>query len=134
MRSLVLFALVVVLTPFSQCAHAIDARIVQVRLPDEDVTVSYFESNPVFTVELRAKSASVEGVTFFVGNGGVAVELRAHPSDGLFFQGEKLPHGHVFKKGSTVKVLPGYKSPADLAPGTVYVHLPGVTFQVPDKK
>lgn len=40
----------------------------------------------------------------------------------------------MFKRGSTVKVLPGYKRTTDLAPGTVYVKLPGVIFQVPEKE
>jgi len=134
MRSLVLLTLTVVLTAGSPCVYGIDARIVQVRMPDEDVTVFYYESSPVFTVKLQAKSASVEGITFWVGNNGVAVELRAHPSKGLFFQGEELGAGHVFKKGSMVKVLAGFKRVADLAPGTVYVELPGVTLQVPGQQ
>jgi hypothetical protein len=133
MRSLALIALSAALISSSPLAHGFNSRIVQVRLPDEDVTAAYYEGDP-FTVKLYTKSASVEGVTFYVGNGGVAVELKAHPSKGLVFQGQLIDPPHVFKKGSTVKVLPGYKRVQDLAPGTVYVELPGVTFEVPEKK
>lgn len=111
-----------------------DTRVTRMLLPNDDVHVSYVESDRVFTVELRAKGILVEGVTLYFGNGEVAVELKADPSKGFLFQGKELAHGHVFRKGSTVKVLPGYKRPADLPPGSVYVELPGVTFVVPEKK
>lgn len=134
MKPLVLLALVVTLVSLSSHVHAIDSRVIRVRLPDEDIAAEYTETAPSFTVRLRAKSASVQAETLYVGNGGVAVELRAHSSKGFVFQGELLVPPHVFKKGSTVKVLPGYKRVEDLAPGTVYVELPGVTFEVPTKK
>ena len=102
-----------------------------VRLPDQDIKVSCGERRPIFTLTLRAKSASVEAVTLYVGNGGVAVELRADESKSAFFQGEKLEAGQVFKKESKVQVLPGFKRVEDLAPGTVCVELPGVTFELP---
>ena len=135
MRSAILTALAVLLVSFSapaQGADRIDSRVVQVRMPDEDVEIAYVERRECFTVELLAKSASVEGVNFYVGDGTVAVELEAHASDGIFLQGKtKLQDRHFFKKGATVKLLPGYKRASALAPGTVYVMLPGVTFEVP---
>jgi hypothetical protein len=133
MRSLVLLAPALAVAPFSPPVHAVDNHVIRVRLPDEHIVVGYVEGDP-FTVRLQAKNASVEGVSFYVGNGGIAVELRAHPSQGLVFQGELIDPPHEFKKGSTVKVRPGYKQVGDLAPGTVYVELPGVTFEVPGKK
>jgi hypothetical protein len=135
MRSFVLIALLAaVCSSSSPPAHGTDARVVYVVLPNEDVVAEYVESAPAFTVRLRAKSASVERIGFFIGDGAVAVELKAHPSNGFVFQGRELLPPHVFKKGSTVKVLPGYKRPEDLPPGSVYVELPGVTFEVPKKK
>ena len=133
MRSLAFIALAVAVGWSSPSAHGHNSRIVQIRLPDEDVTCGYYEGNP-FTVKLSTKTASVEGVNFYVGNAGVAVEFKAHPNKGLVFQGQFIDPPHEFKKGSTVKVLPGYKRVQDLPPGTVYVELPGVTFEVPDKK
>jgi len=137
MRSSVLISLVLLFGSFSPLVRGgdwIDARVVQIRMPNEDVELSYIERTECFTVALLAKSASVEGVDFYVGDGKVAVGLKAHTSEGIIFQGStKLPTGYVFKKGSTVKVLPGYKQATDLAPGTVYITLPGVTFEVPEK-
>jgi hypothetical protein len=134
MRSLVLLALAVTFAALSSHVHAIDSRVVRVRLPDEDIAAEYTETAPSFTVRLQAKSASVQAETFYIGNGSVAVELRAHSSQGFVFQGELLAPPHVFKKGATVKVLPGYKRVEDLTPGVVYVELPGVTFELPEKK
>jgi hypothetical protein len=134
MRSLVVFALAVTFASLASHVHATDSRVVQVRLPDEDIVAEYVETAPSFTVLLRAKSASIQGEEFYIGNSGVAVELRADPSKGFIFQGELLAPPHVFKSGSTVKVRPGFKRVGDLARGTVYVELPGVTFEVPEKK
>jgi len=133
MRSLMLLASVITVASFASHIHAFDDRVVRVRLPDEDIVAAYVEGDP-FTVRLWAKSASIEGVSFYIGNGGIAVELRAHPSQGLVFQGELIDPPHDFKKGSTVNVLPGYKWVGDLPPGTVYVELPGVKFEVPKEK
>lgn len=59
---------------------------------------------------------------------------NSKPFAGIFLQGKKIAHGHVFKQGSTIKVLPGFKRLGDLAPGAVYVELAGVTFEMPEKK
>jgi hypothetical protein len=82
MRSLVLIACLAALCSFSPPAHGVDARVVHVRLPNENVVAEYVEEAPVFTVRLRARSAEVKGISFHVGNGGVSVELKAHPSNG----------------------------------------------------
>jgi hypothetical protein len=120
--------------PLFPCPRAIDSGVIRVRLPDEDVTALYVEQAPSFTVALRAKDASVEATRFYVGDGVLAVVIWATGSEGIIFQGTKMISGSVFKKGSTVKVLPGYKQAADLTPGTVYVELPGVKFEVSENE
>lgn len=111
----------------------IDGRVTQVHLPAEDITLYYIEAKGAFTVKLETKHATVEGQTLYVGDGRVAVELIAHATDGIFLQGTNLRQGDQFRKGSTLKVRPGYKKASDLAPGSVYVILPGVTFELPGK-
>lgn len=137
MRSSVFIASVlqlVSLSPLVRGEDVVDARVVQVSMPNEDVELSYIERRECFTVALLATSASVEGVDFYVGDGKVAVPLKAHSSEGIIFQETtNLPTGYVFRKGSIIEVLPGYKRAADLTPGTVYVTLPGVTFQLPQE-
>src|SRR5262245_59522033 len=130
MRSLAFVATIFVLTAFAARSDGIDRRVYEVRLPDEDIVVGYYEGDP-FTVKLSATNPAVEGVQFYIGDGTLALQLVAHPSKGIFFQGVELLNGHVFKKGSTVKARPGYKQRSDLPPGTVYVVLPGVKFQAP---
>jgi hypothetical protein len=106
MKVRVFVALVVALAalaPHVRGRDGIDSRVLQVRMPNEDVELAYIENRQCFTVELSAKSVSVEGVDLYVGDGKVAVPLRAESSRGIFFQGKiSLPTGHVFKKGSTV--------------------------------
>ena len=112
---------------------SIDGRVTQVHLPAEDVTLYYIEAKGAFTVKLETKNASVEGQKLYVGDGRVAVELVAHTTDGIFLQGTNLRQGHQIKNGSTLKVRPGYKKASDLLPGSVYVTLPGVSFDLPGK-
>ncbi|AWM39933.1 hypothetical protein GobsT_16710 [Gemmata obscuriglobus] len=132
MRLLISAAAVAVLS-VSALADVTDARVVQVTLPNEDVTLSYVERSPQFTVELKAKDGAVEAPRVYIGDGAVAVELFAHPTNGIFLQDVKLKQGDQFKKGDTIKVRPGYKKAADLVAGDVYVKLPGVTFELPAK-
>lgn len=133
MRSLVLLTSLITLPLLSPQVYARDPLIIRVRLPDADVMAGYVEGDP-FTVRLYAQDVSVEGVSFYIGNSEIAIELRAHPSRGLVLQGQLVDPPYEFKKGSTVKVLPGYKRPADLPKGTVYVELPGVKFELPEDK
>lgn len=117
-------------SPINLVDDRISSRVVQVCLPVEDVQLSYNEGDP-FTVELKSPNASIEGIKFFIGDGQVALELKADPTDGILFQGKKLPHGYVFKTLAIVKVEPGFKKAKDLPPGTIYVKLPGVEFKIP---
>ncbi|QDV29194.1 hypothetical protein Spb1_10700 [Planctopirus ephydatiae] len=112
-------------------ADSIDGRVVQVRLPDQDITLSYVERKSGFTVELESNDGSVEGQKLFVGDGTVAIELVAHPSNGIFLQGNQYRQGDQFKKGSTIKLKPGFKKASALTAGDVYVVLPGVNFELP---
>jgi hypothetical protein len=114
-------------------ADAIDGRVIQVQLPNEDITLYYVEARAVFTVKLETRSTTMEGQRFYIGDGQVAVELVAHATDGIFLQTVKYKQGDQFKKGSTIKIQPGNKKAADLLPGDVYVTLPGVTFELPKK-
>lgn len=109
----------------------IDGRVTRVTLPAQDVTLLYIEARAVFTVQLKTERASVEGQRLYVGDGEVAIELVAHPTDGIFLQGVKYRHGDQFKKGSAIKVRPGHKKASELKPGDVYVVLPGVSFELP---
>ncbi len=113
-------------------ADSIDGSVVQVRLPNQDVTLSYIERKSGFTVELESNDGSVEGQKLFVGDGTVAIELVAHPSEGIFLQGDQYRQGDQFKKGSTIKVRPGFKKASALTAGDVYVVLPGVKFELPN--
>ena len=62
------------------------------------------------SVELRTPTASVRGTNFYVGDGRVAVPLQVITGRGIVFQGKtELEQGFQFRKGSAVKVLPGYK-------------------------
>jgi hypothetical protein len=124
---------VVSIPPPRSWADTIDGRVVQVKLPNQDVTLSYVERKGGFTVELETKDGSVEGQKLFIGDGMVAVELVAHPSNGIFLQGDKYRQGDQFKAGSTIKVKPGFKKASALTAGDVYVVLPGVKFELPNK-
>lgn len=116
---------------FPALGETIDGRVIQIRLPDEDVTLFYVGARAVFTVKLAAKTASVEAPKLYIGDGEVAVELLAHSTNGIFLQGAHLKQGEQFKSGSTIKVRPGYKKATALVPGDVYVTLPGITFELP---
>jgi hypothetical protein len=136
MRPSYLFASLIglVLLPLQHLqGDSIDGGVVQVRLPSQDVTLYYVERKGGMTVELKAESASVEGRKLYLGDGKVAIELVVHKTDGILLQGVEYRQGDQFKNGSTIKVRPGYKSAAALVPGDVYVTLPGVTFEVPEK-
>jgi hypothetical protein len=111
----------------------IDGRVIRVQFPNEDVTLYYVEALACFTVKLESDTASVEARRMYIGDGEVAVELTAHATDGIFLQKRNLMQGDKFKRGSKIKVDPGYKQAVNLSPGDVYVVLPGVTFQVPDR-
>jgi hypothetical protein len=63
----------------------------------------------------------------------VDIELVAHATDGIFLQGVAYRNGDQFKKGSAIKVRPGYKKASELKPGDVYVTLPGISFELPGK-
>lgn len=109
----------------------IDGRVVQITLPARDIVLSYNESREVFTVELKTEFASAEAASMYVGDGEVALELRADPTNGIFLQGDYLPHGTEIKKQAVIQVKPGYKLATELGPGDVYVKLKGVHFKLP---
>lgn len=109
--------------------ETIDGRVIQVQLSKHDVSVAYIERKGSFTVELETKDASIEGPRMYLGDGTIAVELIAHPTDGIFLQGERLQQGDKIKAGSTIQVKPGFKKVSELKPGDVYVKLPSVIFQ-----
>lgn len=90
-------------------AESIDGRVTQVALPVEDIHVSYVEAKGAVYVKLDARTASVGGTRFYVGDGKIAVELEARSSKGIFFQGrdDLLPQGSVIAKYSVIDVLPG---------------------------
>lgn len=112
--------------------QGIDSRVTKITFPAEDVVLSYGERAPVFVVGLTAAGASLEAPKMYIGDGEVALPLRADESKGLFFQGNiPLKSGHKFVKGSTVEVHPGFARAKDLDPGDVYVILPGVKFVLP---
>jgi hypothetical protein len=117
--------------PWPARGESIDGRVLQVELPDQDITLLYIEAREVFTVQLRTRSASVEGQKLYIGDGNVAIDLVAHPTDGVFLQGVKYHNGDQFKNGSTIRVRAGYKKASELKPGDVYVTLPGVSFELP---
>jgi hypothetical protein len=129
----VLFIAVVLGAPWQAQGDSIDGRVVQVQLPAQHVTLLYIEARAVFTVQLKTKTASVEGQKLYLGDGDVAIDLVAHPTDGIFLQGVNYHNGDQFKNGSTIKVRAGYKKGSELKPGDVYVTLPGVSFELPDK-
>ena len=79
--------------------------VVHVRLSKSDVGIFFVESSGGGMVELQCQSASVCGRTLYIGD-----RLRVD---------------------STISVRHGYKSVKDLAPGNVYVILPGVKFVLP---
>ncbi len=129
-----MFVALVAPSPTTAAVESIDGRVVQVVLPIDDVTLSYVETKGGMSVELKTSTASVMGTKFFVGDGVVAVELVAHPLNGIFFQGAtKLTSGFKFEKYSVVEVLPGYRRASELGPGDVYITLPAVTFKTPPK-
>ena len=129
----VMFIAVVLGAPWPARGDSIDGRVVQVQLPAQDVTLLYIEARAVFTVQLKTKTASVEGQKLYLGDGNVAIDLVAHPTDGIFLQGVNYHNGDQFKNGSTIKVRAGYKKASELTPGDVYVTLPGVSFELPGK-
>ena len=124
-------AVLVVGAPWPARGGSIDGRVLQVKLPPQDVTLLYIEAREVFTVQLKTRSASVEGQKLYLGDGKVAIDLVAHPTDGIFLQGVKYHQGDQFKNGSTIRVRAGYKKASELKPGDVYVTLPGVSFEMP---
>lgn len=108
-----------------------DGQVFQVQLPKQDISVSLLEAPSGCTVRLQTESASVEGQRMYVGDGKVAIDLMADPNYGIYLQGVKFQGS--FKNGSTIKLRPGYFQAANLQPGTVYVTLPGLTFELPEK-
>lgn len=117
-------------TPTLVLADA-DPGVVHVRLSKSDVGISFVESSGGMTVELKCQSASVCGRTLYIGDGSVAIPLTANNS-GIWLQGKsRYRQGDRFRVDSTISVRPGYKSVRDLAPGNVYVVLPGVEFVLP---
>jgi hypothetical protein len=131
--AVMLGAVLVVALPRAAQADSIDGRVVQVQLPAQDVTLFYMERQAVFTVRLTTETASVEGQRLYIGDGEVAIDLVAHATDGIFLQGVAHRNGDQFKKGTVIKVRPGYKKASELKPGDVYVTLPGITFELPGK-
>jgi hypothetical protein len=123
-------AAVVAAVPQLREEKSIDGRVVQVALPPQDVTLMFIEAREVFTVRLETPSASVEGRKLYIGDGDVAVDLVA-THQGLSLQGVACRQGDQFKKGSTIQVRAGYKKPAELKPGDVYVVLTAVFFKLP---
>ncbi len=109
--------------------ETIDGRVIQVQLSNHDVSVAYMERKGGFTVELETKESSIEGPRMYLGDGTLAIELVAHPTDGIFLQGEKLQQGDKIKAGSTIQVKAGFKKVSELKPGEVYVKLPNVVFK-----
>src|SRR5262245_58341346 len=97
-------AVVVMGAPWEARGDSIDGRVLQVQLPSQDVTLFYIEARAVFTVQLKTETASVEGPKLYLGDGQVAIDLVAHPTDGIFLQGVKHHNGDQFKNGSTIKV------------------------------
>ena len=114
-------------------AGAANAGVVHVRLPAQDVTLFYVETQDGFAVRLQAMDGSVEAQKFYIGDGVVAALLVADPADGIFLQGVKYRQGDQFRTGSKIIVRPGYRKLADLKSGDIYVTLPGVTFELPGK-
>lgn len=112
-------------------AQSIDGRVVQLQLPAEDFTLYYVEARAVFTVKLAGKTAFVEAPRMYIGDGVVAVPLRADETNGIFLQDRKLVQGDQFKQDSRISVAPGYKRAVDLQPGDLYVILPGIIFDLP---
>ena len=115
--AVMLGAVLVVALPRAAQADSIDGRVIQVQLPAQDVTLFYVEARAVFTVQLKSESASVECQRLYIGDGEVAIELVAHATDGIFLQGVEYRQGDQFKKGSAIKVRPGYKKASELKPG-----------------
>lgn len=112
---------------------SIDGGVLQVKMPSEDLTFSYVERS-VFTVQMESESASIEGTKMYLGDGEIAIELKAHPSEGIRLQGLPIKQGHMIRKGDSIEVLPGYRKASELRSGDVYVTLPGVLFQLPQRK
>jgi len=119
---------------FVWSADSIDSSVVQVRLPGEDATLLYVEAKGGFTVKLETENSAIEARKLYLGDGNVAVLLEAHPLKGPYFQGAELNQGYVFKKNATIPLKHGFQRACDLAPGSVYVILPGVTFEAPKAK
>ena len=108
--------------------------VVQVELPDEDVTLHWFESRGGMTIQLETQKATVQAQRMYLGDGKVAVELVADHPDEIRFQGQStVKHGHKFLNRSVIQVQPGYKKAVELKPGDVYVILPGIRFELPKK-
>lgn len=108
----------------------VDGRVVQMKLPAQELRLSYIESRSTFTVELAADVASVQAEKMYIGDGTIAIELRADSTNGIFLQDELLQHGTRLEKQAVVKVKPGYKQATELKPGDVYVVLAGVNFEL----
>ncbi len=127
-----LFVILTTLSPIQLRAESIDGRVIQTKLW-QDITLYYLESRGGFTVELRTQYASVQGQKLYIGDGDIALELSAHPTKGIFLQGESLKQGDEIKKNAKIKVKPGFKRASELSPGDVYVTLPAVIFELPAK-
>ncbi len=118
--------------PASRAAYS-NTGVVYIKLPAQDITLSYVERRDGFTVELETNDGSIEAQRLYIGDGKIAALLYADPSEGIFLQGVKYKQGDVFRNGSTIKVRPGYKNVSDLKSGDLYVTLPGIKFELPEK-
>jgi hypothetical protein len=118
-----------------ESVNAVDGRVVQIELPLEDIVISYVESPSGMLVELTARTTSVRGTKFYVGDGKIALELKVEHPRGIVFQGrdDLVGHGSGFKKYSVIDVLPGFKQASDLGPGDVYVKIRGMNWKLPEE-
>jgi predicted amidohydrolase len=113
-------------------SRSVRPSVVEVRLPAEDVTVSYMETREGMLVHLQAGEASVQARRLYIGDGRVAAELVATDEEGVRFQGwRKIDNGYKFRKGASIKLRAGHKLKSDLQPGDVYIVLPGRAFEPP---
>jgi hypothetical protein len=105
--------------------------VVQVEMPEEDITLHFVEARSGMEVQLKAPCASVQSRKLYIGDGAVAIELTTKNEGILFQRRVRLDQADQFKNGSLIKVRDGFKTAGELTKGDVYVILPGVTFVEP---
>ena len=113
---------------------AADPAAIQVKLPGASVKVSYVEDTEGMMIHVESKGVTVKGKRVYLGDGTVAVEFAAVKGGFLTPDGVVNRAGVDYPLDSVIKVTPKNRRAWGAIAGAVYVHAPGLVFEVAGEK